>query len=371
MELQLAIWAYAAALNPEPEVCVVWPLKIEGYTSPPEQPALPFIVDTAWPAAAHVCRAARAVVFASGALRLRHSPLAGFAVPYRLFIPEIDTLYVGRNQIGAVLEQFFSRPKNAHFARALRHVALEVSAADNYRSALAPFIWQRAVNVRTLSLVLASSTATEFLPYRLAFLPPVRRCRLREISGDALDKIVAKDVWVSGSISDRQTMPLPRYLEVTRQRMDYHARNFPMVAWNGECAAWSAADDSFSGLEFKAQTFVEYAGTASAGDNEERWVEVCESRKLWESAGGSIELRDDDMETTRAPYPRHIPVVDRKNPEEYRGLDDDGSWYSFAEYKAEMQLKLDEDVREARARFARGETDRVADPFSDNYAFFA
>ena len=74
------------------------------------------------------------------------------------------------------------------------------------------------------------------------------------------------------------------------------------------------------------------------------------------------------MRTTRAPYPRPIPVVDRKNPEEHRDLDDDGGWYSYADFNAAMQLKLEEEVREARARVARSE--RAEDPFSDPYAYF-
>ncbi len=54
LELQLAIWEFAIP-DPEPEVCLVWPLAIPEYTDPPEEPALPFVVDTAWPVIAHVC----------------------------------------------------------------------------------------------------------------------------------------------------------------------------------------------------------------------------------------------------------------------------------------------------------------------------
>ena len=95
IELQLAIWELAVP-DPEPEVCIVWPMNIDDEASiPPEEPALPFTVDTAWPAVAHVCHAAREAVLAPGAVRLRHSPAAGIAVPYRRFIPAIDTLYWG------------------------------------------------------------------------------------------------------------------------------------------------------------------------------------------------------------------------------------------------------------------------------------
>ena len=220
MELQLAIWAYAAVPDPEPEVCLVWPLYIEQYSNPPEAPALPFVVDTAWPAAAHVCRAARAAVFASGSLRLRHSPTAGFAVPYRLFIPEIDTLYLGRYQAGAVLEKFCNRPENAGFVESLRHLAIEVSAAEMLRSNLASLIRQRAVCVRTFSIGLASSTVPEARSCLPSVLPPGRRCRLRDISGDALDSIDVRDVWISGKQPDRESMLLPQYLDRIREGMD-------------------------------------------------------------------------------------------------------------------------------------------------------
>lgn len=105
VEIQLAVWAFAALLDPEPEVCLVWPVYLACYTGPgrrADDPVLPFIVDTDWPAVVHVCRVAREAAFKSGAVQLRHSPLAGFAVPYRHFMPAIDTLYCGRFQYVAL-----------------------------------------------------------------------------------------------------------------------------------------------------------------------------------------------------------------------------------------------------------------------------
>ncbi|GAB1309947.1 hypothetical protein MFIFM68171_00157 [Madurella fahalii] len=142
VELQLVIWALDVP-NPEPEVCIVWPLGIDVYAD--EEPALPFIVDTAWPAVAH--------------------------------------------------------PENALFGRDLRHIAVEVMA----------------------------------------------------------------------------TYPQSELAELIRQRA--------------------------------------------------RWVEVCKDRLL-----GGDELEDD-----AAPEPRRIPVTDRKNPEEYRVLDDDSGWYSTEEFKLTLQ----------------------------------
>ena len=114
-ELQLAIWEFAAIQPdiPEPEVCLAWPLNIEYDSRPPEDPVLPFTVDTAWPGVAHACRASREAFLASSRA-VRYSPAAGFAVPYRRFIPAIDTLYLGQAQISAVL-RFLSRPEKSAY----------------------------------------------------------------------------------------------------------------------------------------------------------------------------------------------------------------------------------------------------------------
>ena len=89
---------------------------------------------------------------------------------------------------------------------------------------------------------------------------------------------------------------LAKYLDNRRRSMDETLQGLP-TNWT-EGTAWSTVDDSFSGLEIKAQTFVEYT---MAEDRQERWVEVCEG---WSRS------------------PPYIPVAGRKNPEEYRVHDD-------------------------------------------------
>ncbi len=181
LELQLAIWELAIP-DPEPEVCFAWPLAIPENVSSPEEPALPFVVDMAWPAVARVCRAARKAVLTSGAVRLRHSPTAGFAVPCRRFIPAIDTLYVGRHQAGSVFS-FLGQPDNAPLARDLRHLSVELSALGPYTS-LATLIRRSAIYLRTLTVVF-SGTAGD-APATASFLPPARRCKLCDISDETL-----------------------------------------------------------------------------------------------------------------------------------------------------------------------------------------
>ena len=314
VEIQLAIWAFAAILDPEPEVCLAWPLNINEYNRPPEQPALPFTVDTAWPTVAHVCRAARDAALNSGAIQLRHSSLAGFAVPFRHFIPAIDTLYWGQFQAGAMY-LFLKEPENANIARDLRHISLDLTGWYPL-SDLAELIRQRAVDLCTLSMVLPN---TANLPSAsLKFLPPTRRCRLRTIPDSALDEItIARVAFLRAGESE--PMSLRKYLEKQRGALDRHVRGWPVHGPEG--TAWSSKENSFSGLDVMAQTFVEYR-CALLGDNREQWIEA---RNLENRLSASPQ---DDA----APNPRHIPVASRKNPEEYRVHDDDSSWYSYEEF---------------------------------------
>ena len=329
---------------------------------PHDEPALPLTVDTAWPAAAHVCRAARDTVLSSGAILLRRSPTAGIAVPYRRFIPAIDTLYVGLHQSDAVFARFFAQPEIAALARALRHVAVEMSGARPDQ--LATLARQWAVDLRTISVVLAGTGDSSPSMHR-SFLPPARRCRLFEIAGEALERIEVGGVWFNGRKDWGATpVPLADYPACFRRSMDQHVRDFSVVPVSGDGTAWRDADGGgFGGVEIKVQTFVEYH--INKDDNSSgaaRWIEVCEDRIL--SRGCSAHPED---ETVRAPHPREIAVADRKNPTEYRVLDDDTRWYSLREYNADMQRVKDEWIREGRARRARGE---MVDPFTEPYEIF-
>lgn len=293
--------------EPEPEVCIVWPLVIRSHPGQREQPVLPFTVDTAWPAVFHACSESREAVLSSGAFRLRHSATAGFAVPFRAFDPTIDTLYWGKSQSDA-MHHFFTDPASAALGRALRHIAIEVPALYPHKL-IAEIIRQTAVHLRTLSLVLPDTKHLDEDEDRLnchtahiSFLTPARRCRLRDLSSDVAQKTMITDVplvpahWV-------RTMPLRAYMEHRRWEMDQHVRTLNVVGTKG--SAWSDENNSFSGLEIKAQTFVEYEGP-----NPERWVEVCEHRTLDHSLG-------------RASESPQIQRPHGRNPEEYRVLDDD------------------------------------------------
>lgn len=297
-ELQLEIWSLAAP-EPTPEICIVWPLNIRDEED--EQLAQPFVVDTAWPAVAHVCQAAREVLLKSGQLRLRHSPTAGFAVPFRAFDPAIDTLYWSRIQESA-MNTFISQPENRPLLRALRHVAVDMPTA------LTPYLLVRliresAIFIRTISVVLPSSdsvsTDLDIDPYGLGFLTPARRCRLFDIPADNVAMISIGYYALSGCLLE------------CRKHMNKDSRAFVFGDDAEKGTAWSAEDNDFSGLEIKAQTFVEYAGARYGG-------------ALWHEACGLRIMGDPDE--MASPLPHYVPVADRKNPEEYRVLDDDSEW---------------------------------------------
>lgn len=293
VELQLKIWDLSIP-DPEPEVCIAWPLNLQADLE--DQPALPFTVDTAWPAAAHVCRTAREAVFSSKRLRLRHSRIAGFVVPYRAFDPAIDTLYWAEPQARA-MRRFFRNPKNAALGRALRHIA--VTADVLYPpSALAEFIRKDAVFLRTLSVVFPVSSDRQDATTN--FHPPARRCRLRDIPSGAAEKLTLTNVPFEVG-----TQTVQEFLDARREEMDEHVRSF-QVAGDDSGTAWRSVDESFSGVEFKAQTFVEYTTAEGRGA---QWVEPC-GRRLLGVEG-------------RIAWPRYISPADRKNPDEYRVLDDD------------------------------------------------
>lgn len=305
VELQLAIWAFAAASEPQPEVCLLWPQNAVASRRRPYIPSLPLLVDTAWPAVAHVCRAAREAAFTSGAVQLRYSPTARCAVPYRRFIPAIDTLYTTRLQTFEML-CFLMQPEQDQLARDLRHLAVEMSGM-RFDGRIALFIQRKASCLRTLSVVFPGTV--DIQSPHVEFALPERRCVLRDVSDSALDRCML----IGGDPRPPPEIPLVsfrKYLVKQRERMDHFAHVHLSGINETDGMARSAQGDYFSGLEIKAQTFVEYSRDK---DGREQWVEVCRDRLL---PRGDLRV-----------WPPRVPLGGRKNPEEYRVLDDDRGWH--------------------------------------------
>lgn len=305
MELQVEIWSLAGP-EPEPEVCIVWPLHIKHRQG--EKPVGTLVVDTSWPVVARVCHIARETLLLRGQLRLRYSPAAGFFVPFRAFNPAIDTLYWSRFQIGA-MRKFIRQPANLPLLSSLRHIAVDLPGAIRPKL-LVQLIRESAISVRTISIVLPASDPAQMEspllsfgrqhtdPHTLTFLPPAGRCRLRDIPADTSEMIA---------------FGMPGYLTRCRTKMDNRGRKIDSIhdSESVKDPAWDINSKSFSGLEIKFQTFIEYA---KGDDGRPEWFEPC----------GDC-LTGDPLES-RALAPVYIPVGQRQNPEEYRVLEDDSEY---------------------------------------------
>ncbi|KAM7191200.1 hypothetical protein V8F33_009071 [Rhypophila sp. PSN 637] len=181
LELQDIIWSFAASCAIQsiactPEVCLTTPLIFDA----PDGdfvPSLPFTVDTSWPQIAHACRNSRAVLFRSH-FTLRHhsrapSPLTcesdngqlvqaskenQMLVPYRLFNPQIDTLYWGHFQNDA-MATFFANDQSKtngrrHMGTNMRCLAVDISMSRGSIEELVELLGRDAPFVPHLTLIL-------------------------------------------------------------------------------------------------------------------------------------------------------------------------------------------------------------------------
>ncbi|KAK4156147.1 hypothetical protein C8A00DRAFT_30959 [Chaetomidium leptoderma] len=274
VEIQLVIWE-AAVPEPSPEVCLVWPRFLVGYHhSPPTQP---FVVDTAWPATTHVCRASREVAFKSGHVRLRYSKVAGLRVPFRMFDPAIDTLF----ELQLVSD-----------TESLRVIEVICGAV---------------LNLRTVSIVLSNSAT--YQPATLTFLTPRRRFLLRAIPPTVHHGIILIDPPVPPR-KVHNTVHLRQYMHYFRVNLETYGRQRHLV--DDGAAAGDTGEPSLGVPEIKIQTFVEYVKTRDDGP---QWVEVCGSR-----------LNCPPGHQGARGHPPWLAEEDRMDPEICRGLDQDSKW---------------------------------------------
>ncbi|KXX74430.1 hypothetical protein MMYC01_208889 [Madurella mycetomatis] len=305
VEIRLMIWGLVGDSAPErvPEVCILWPFSLEVMSS--DQPHQPFVVDTAWPSLMHACRESREVALRSKNLRLRFSPLAGFAVPFRNFDPEIDTLHWGFYQVWSMFSMF-RREENRPLIQSLRHMSLETAALFNPRE-LFYFITLATPFLRTLAFVFADSSNQNHA--KTIFKPPARRCRLRDIPDEVANGMTIRGTPHYGQQGQSVQTSLRRFMELRREELEGSCpQPRLMLTLPYEGTAWDNKQKKLHELQIKAQTFVEYEWTQAKGV---QWLEVCGHRRL----GNQEELR-----------PRYIPAMERKNPEEYRVLDDESGW---------------------------------------------
>lgn len=254
VELQLIIWEFVvSAVEQVPEVHIAWlPFPTSSLTQ-----LQPWLVNTGWPATAHVCRTSREALLKSGHLRLRYSPVAGFPVPFRAFNPAIDTLYWQRSQAMA-MTMFFARHANSPLVRSLRHIAVEYESVSGPLS-LAHDICDPATSLRTFSVVLPESFAGHPTTTRVTL--PTRRFRLCDITMDGQN----------GGPLGEPACPAVLYaqsflkdIKAIEQRYNYGAPGGTQAR-----VAWT---ESLRRVEIKAQRFVVYA---TSEENGPQWVDMC------------------------------------------------------------------------------------------------
>jgi len=343
MEVQVEIWKLVPSSPPAPEVCIVWPPRAP---SPPRWPLFYrdnksvdpafFIVDTAWPALAHVCRASREIALRSPELRLRYSPVAGIAVPFRAFDPDMDTLYWNHHQT-EMLSRFLECPDNKELVSKIRYLAIELKSGRENLS-MGSCLSIKTISLRNLAYVLPSSSF--FHDASVAFVPPTRRCRLVDIPESIVAGIIVTGcthqlAFVKNPQDVQYTQSLRPYLEMRREK-DFIQPMVQLSMLEMQCCRRLTVANALAGrppphnnaepslatrtkgikeMEIKVQTFVEYKRTEGKG---EEWVESCGQRLLngTNCACMAIELP--------------LPAPDEQTlytAEEYRVLDDLGRWW--------------------------------------------
>ncbi|KAM7189333.1 hypothetical protein V8F33_010112 [Rhypophila sp. PSN 637] len=331
-------------------------------------PILPLTVDTSWPAIAHLSRSSRSFFFRSAesglfkslGIRngLRLSRQAGnIHVPYRAFDPEVDTLYWSACQHQFMTSLFFHLPEHKVLAGQLRHIALELGVMFVHRVAQPHvdhlnfprhFIQHVAPLLESVTYVLPGSHARRYdcmksqvdesekafqarrlnhydqsAPWvpGLEFVPPARRCRLTKLSDDKIMKIelnrLPGDILArarrAGFFRERVSADGPEGHDVSRRWLTMEEY---MIVEARRNVQGTRAD-------IQTAVFVErQVADVGGGDTEvndergaresglqERWVEVCGGRMVaYFGLESQMSL---------------VLTGERKDPEQYRVLDDD------------------------------------------------
>ena len=294
-----------------------------------------FTVDTAWPALAHVCRASREIALRSPELRLRYSPVAGIAVPFRAFDPDLDTLYWNHRQT-EMLYNFLCCPNYAELVSRIRYMSVELRTIFA-TSIIGCHLSTKTTSLRSLAYVLPSSSF--FHNAKVAFASPTRRCRLVDIPEHVVAgmSVTARtdSLALHRNAQDIESIQsLRSYLEMRRER-DFIQPTLQLRMLEMQCCRRLTMANAVAGrpppnhgagttlltlksireLEIKVQTFAEYRWTEGKG---EEWVESCEQRLLdvKSCACMAIDLPP-PAPAEETPY----------TADEYRLLDDLGRWW--------------------------------------------
>ncbi|KAI0529829.1 hypothetical protein GGR58DRAFT_509128 [Xylaria digitata] len=183
-ELRQMIWKESVlAVMENPEVLIIDPQSV-GTSAYIKNSSLPFpLVNIGFPAAMHVNRESRDIaLFHLNMVDLSPYPWKKCPVPQRCFRPEIDTLYSARS---VVPQLDFSKEEIAK----VQHLAIDLK--DTFVVEMSYFFGYTFLQMpalRTLRLVLPTAREAVDLGFRPLCVPD-RRCALRPIGADRLDRV--------------------------------------------------------------------------------------------------------------------------------------------------------------------------------------
>lgn len=308
LELKQAIWAMALP-DKEPEVCIIWPLKQQRW----HEMATPLLVDTGFSVLMHVCQEWRNFVLSSSNVKFRFSSQAGCKVPYRPFVPEIDTLYASATNyeiaIACVAFEDFEPSIKFETLSKVRTLAVDWMTWMRAANWLPELIFRGNQNLRKVSVVFPSSRKGIWEPFQA----PSRRSKLCRVEKP-------KEI-----IGDRETRQGEAAESVSMQWfIDYGTittDNQVVYAWQEDIdrhddttewftgTAWDKEEEKLC-LEFECAAFFHYTRSA---DSRELWEEACENRLAPRTSTGAYQ-EPPDIEVGR-------------NPEEWRVNDDDDNQF--------------------------------------------
>lgn len=314
-EIRLRIWLLTIP-DDEEEVCICWPngpstsFEEDAQFQPfDDLPVLPLTVDTAFPAAMHVCRESRALVQNTklSGVRFRASYVARCMTPFRCFRPELDVLYVDNESVRHLMllvdpksaadgRPRLSSEEQSHcdaFTDTLRRVrrlaiqaALGTAFLSGHMNTIYDYLWDHLDGPpEVLSLVFPCSTPYAWSGRRMPdqFAPPGTQCRLRSVPG------LAEDEQLQISTYGRKVMTAREVVEEAHRQVEEDcSEDRP-----GERAMLDA-------LQWRTQVFVERQPDGS-------WTEACRDRMY---AGCHHPGSRDFVPVNRRPNPEMVRVHD-------------------------------------------------------------
>ncbi|KAI9148271.1 hypothetical protein HJFPF1_12099 [Paramyrothecium foliicola] len=300
-EIKWMIWANAVPEDTS-EVCILWPL----YFPRSEKAHEPLLVDLPYPVLAHVCRESRQFItsppgrYKRSIPRFRFSPQANCMVPFRPYIPELDTLHISRSNFAAVVRD---GAISASVLGRVHHLSVDSVLWCMGQNWFPTLVFRHCQNLKTVSVAFPASDSEKYNNQQASFQVPSRRSRL---------------VKVEAAEAPQGNFGLRSYQDISmREFVDrFWTRGIQMRAmyqWatiraeNGHTDDWYKGDAwdpekrAFKNISRDPYVFVEF----KRGKNgEELWEEVCHNRLL--------------------PPDYHAGEANRtRNPEEWRVNDED------------------------------------------------